>query len=66
MGIPAGGVDSLPKQTVCFITISRQIYKAPQQNPEFGIKSFNSASFIEIVSTLLHLKVKFVRKQKWK
>ena len=66
MGIPAGGVDSLPKQTVCFITMSGQIYKTLQQNLEFGIRSINSASFIEIVSTLLHLKVKFVRKQKWK
>ena len=65
MGIPAGGVDSLPKQTVCFITMSGQIYKTLQY-PVFGIKSVNSASFIEIVSTLLHLKVKFVRKQKWK
>ena len=66
MGIPAGGVDSLPKQTVCFITMSGQIYKTPQQNPEFGIKSTNSGSFIDIVFTLLHLNVKFVRKQKWK
>ena len=36
------------------------------KRPEFGIKSINLASFIEIVSTLLHLKVRFVRKQKWK